>query len=92
MYILMTLIVLSIGLAWGLIFFHSKRKTPHRSNPVWTDLVNELKEIAPTFENREHLDHYLTGVNEQVKNYETDYSFLVAFYSAIREIKEALKC
>lgn len=72
---------------------YSKRKKyadQSVDTPSWIELVNELKSVADTIKNKKQLDEYLLQVDDLRRNYETDYSFLVAFNSIIRDIKQRL--
>lgn len=60
------------------------------SDHEWMNLINNFKKVSPLIKTTDQLEHYLTDINEQVKNYETDYSFLVAFNSIVREVRARL--
>lgn len=92
MYILMILVIMIIALSWWFIIFTLRKNAgskPER-DPIWTDLVKELENASNSWMIQSQLDDFLKSNQEQVKKFETDYSFLVAYNSAIREIKERL--
>ena len=77
-----------------IIFLSSKNekaKTPQKNDVQWLDLINNFKSVSQQLKSTEQLEDYLKSINYQVKNYETDYSFLMAFNSIIRQIRERLK-
>lgn len=57
----------------------------------WMELINDFKQKSPSIKNADQLSKYLTSIQGQVENYQTDYNFLFAFNSAIREVREQLK-
>jgi len=93
MFILVWIAVIAI--AWWFIFHFIKRNNNDdeffTKHPKWVSFVNDFKMRASNFKNREQLEDYLSQVNEQLKLYKTDYSFLVEFNSTVRNIKEKLE-
>jgi len=79
-------------LSWWFILHFIKRDNydSQKKEPKWISFVNDLKIRASNFKSKEQLEAYLLEVNEQLKLYETDYSFLVEFNSAVRDIKKNL--
>ena len=77
-----------------LIFFlRSKKenvKTQQKEDLKWLDLINNFKSVSLQIRSIEQLEDYLTGIKQQVKSFETDYTFLVAFNSIIQQIRERL--
>ena len=78
-----------------LIFFLSSKKekarTPQKEDLNWLELINNFKSVSPQIRSLEQMQDYLNGIKHQVKNFEADYTFLVAFNSIIRQIRERLK-
>ena len=93
MYTVLVLVVFIIALAWWFIIFFNRKDLSEQpiQEPAWTDLINNLRKISQELKTKEQLDNYLLEVNDQVRSFETDYAFLVAFNSMIREIREKLK-
>jgi uncharacterized protein YxeA len=90
------IIITSILLAIiaGILLFrnHKRRKSKLDSEqPEWQKLIQYFKSKTPEIKNLQMLEEYLLSIKDEVKEYETDYSFLVAFNSQIREIRERLK-
>ena len=89
----MIFIVIFIGFSWLIVdqFNTKKSRIPRIGEPTWMDLVDEFKSTALLINTKDQLDEYLEGIHEQFRNFETDYSFLVAFNSIKREVQERLK-
>jgi hypothetical protein len=81
-----------IALSWWFIIFTMRKNTGNRTgkDPAWAHLVRELESSSNSWMIKRQLDDYLQSNQEKVKRFETDYSFLVAYNSAIRQIKERL--
>jgi len=92
MFILIT-ITISIGFAWLIVDQSNSTKSNYEqiAKPAWVELVAEFKTTALLFHRREQLEEYLDEIHEQFRNFETDYSFLVAFNSIKREVRERLE-
>lgn len=77
------------------IFFLSSKKenviTPQKKDLKWLELINNFKSVSPQIRSIEQLQDYLNSIKHQVKNFEADYTFLVAFNSIIRQIRERLR-
>lgn len=93
MFTVLVLLVSIIALAWWFMIFFNRKDSHERSSgePAWTGLVDDLKKASQELASKEQLESYLLKVHDQVRDFETDYTFLVAFNSAVREIKERLK-
>ena len=89
--LLLTTLVVIVILVYETINYKKKILNEKKQNPGWMDLINEFRRVSPNFKNMEQLEHYLVGINDQVKKFETNYSFLVAFNAIIKEVRERLK-
>ena len=92
MYFLIYGMILLIALSWWFITNVIRRRSDLRQSqePQWASFVEEFRMIAPEMQSNEQLEAYLSGVNEKVKLFETDYTFLVAFNTTLREIKDRI--
>lgn len=57
----------------------------------WMGIIDSFKQASRTIKNADQLEHYLTSIKDQVNNYQTDYNFLIAFNSTIKEVRDRLK-
>ena len=93
MYILLVFTLSFIGFTWWMVIIFANKNSNKklRSDTSWTGLVDELKALSPYLKTQDQLDSYLSNVDEKIRNYETDYSFLVAFNSVLRDVKARFK-
>jgi Tfp pilus assembly protein PilO len=84
------IIVIAGVLVYIFIYKHKKDETP-MDQPAWKPLMSDFKVKSSQIQSIQQLETYLGSINEQVKEFETDYSFLIAFNAQIREIREKLK-
>jgi hypothetical protein len=92
MYLIIILSILLISAILVLLVLNykkSKGQTP--SDQPWASLIRQFKSLAPKFKTARELEEYLLKINEEVKNYETNYAFLVEFNAVIRKVRERLR-
>ncbi len=91
-YIIVLTIILIIVI---LVYFLFRRKKKGNNQAVgeapWIELIRNFKASVPRIKSKVALEDYLASINEEVKKYETDYSFLVAFNGLIKEIREKIE-
>lgn len=93
----MNFILIGIVVAFFLIvvlyFLNKKRreKNLQQEGEPWAELIQNFRRISPQITSLEELEIYLSKINSEVKKYETNYDFLIAFNSEIRKIREQLK-
>jgi Tfp pilus assembly protein PilO len=74
------------------IFLHKRKKeTLNKNQPAWKPLMRDFKEKSSQIESIQQLETYLSSINGLVKEFETDYAFLIVFNAQIRDIREKLK-
>ncbi len=86
------LIILAIIIITASLLLSNKEKVETKTdgNLPWIELISNFKTAAFQIKNTEELKKYLSDINDQVKNFETDYAFLVDFNSIIRQTRERL--
>ncbi len=92
MYFLIYGTILVIGLSWWFITHAIRRRSDLKQlkEPEWTSFVEDFRSIAHEMQNNNQLDEYLESVNDKVKMFETDYAFLVAFNTTVRDIRDSI--
>lgn len=92
MYIIIAAVII-ISLSTVLLILIKKKEVQEQIDNVQLELelINNFKTIAPTINSSEQLEIYLDSIREEVKKYESDYTFLVAFNEIIRQIRDRLK-
>lgn len=92
MYFLIYGIMLVIALSWWSITFVIRRRSDLQQlkEPQWTSFVEDFSAIAGDVQNNDQLEEYLDSVNDKIKMFETDYAFLVAFNTTVREIRDRI--
>ena len=85
----MIFIVAFIGASWWILDLLNSKNSNKKlaAEPSWTGLVDELRALTPYFKTEEQLESYLADIQVKVRNFETDYSFLVAYNSIVRDLK-----
>ncbi len=94
MYYLIIIASLLLVIIVGILLMRNQRIRKSKldsEQPQWQKLINNFKSRTPEIKNLQMLEEYLLSIKEEVKEYETEYSFLVAFNSQIREIRQRLK-
>ena len=90
LFIVASIIILAFLLFY--LYFKKRRvRAEQDEDLVWIELINNFKSMAPQIKDMKQLENYLSNINEQVKNHETDYTFLEAFNSIIKQTRERLK-
>jgi len=94
MYYIITISSILLAIIAVILLFRNRRAKNLKlesGQPQWQKLIQNFKNKAPEIKNLQMLEEYLLSIKDEVKEYETDYSFLVALNSQIREIRERLK-
>lgn len=94
MYYTIVIIVMLLVIIAGFLLIRNQRARKSKldlQQPPWQQIIHNFKSKTPEIKNLQMLEEYLLSIRDEVKEYETDYSFLVAFNSQIREIRERLK-
>ena len=91
MYIIIAGVIISLSLI--LVIFIKKKEVQKQIDDAQMELelINNFKNMAPKINNVKQLENYLAAINEDVKKYESDYTFLVAYNDIIRQIRERLR-
>lgn len=90
MVVLMIVIVLIIATSWWFILFIMRRNSGEKPGhePAWSSLVDNLK--SASLQDKKQLEKYLASIDDQIRNFETDYAFLVAFNTTVREVRDRI--
>lgn len=84
-------IIVIAGILIYIFFNQHKKKVTPIDQPAWKPLIGDFKDKSSQIQSIQQLETYLGSIKERVKEFETDYSFLIEFNSQIREIREKLK-
>lgn len=91
MIVFITAFVSVVAFSWWYTIFIMRRNNQRLTGmPAWGYLIDELQSNSKRLNSLEELECYLKEIEDQVRKFETDYSFLVAYHSSVREIKGAL--
>ena len=89
--IIFSVSTLSLAITILILIRRQKNSKSIVTRPKWMDFVSNFKTAALKIDSAEQLELFLSSNNEKVKQYETDYAFLVAFNSLVREVRQKLK-
>lgn len=94
MYILYLIILTSILLIIFILFLRvwktKESKDLISSEQPWATLIQQFKSVAPQIKSIQELEDYLLIINDEVKDHETDYTFLKDFNAVIHQVRERL--
>lgn len=84
-------IIVIAGVLVYIFINKNKREVLHIDQPAWKPLMTDFKDKSSQIQSIQQLENYLGSIKDHVREFETDYSFLIVFNEQIREIREKLK-